>query len=80
MDKLTSANQMTFIERAVATSAFTVSEVIGAGAIVHDKNWFFSAGLFNDDAGRSSTDDEALYAVTPDDDPNIILLRTQLSF
>lgn len=63
MDNLTSANQMTFIERAAVTSAFTISEIIGAGVIVNDKNWSFSAGLFNDDAGQSSSDDEALYAV-----------------
>ncbi len=62
MDNLTSANQMTFIERAAATSAFTVPEIIGVGAMVHDKNWSLSAGLFNDDAGRGSSDDEAMYA------------------
>jgi len=59
LEELTSGNDITFIERSAATSAFATGEIIGAGVLTHGENWSLSTGLFNDDAGRQSSDDEA---------------------
>lgn len=59
LEELTSANYITFIERSAATSAFVTGEIIGLGGFYKGDDWSFAAGAFNDDAGRSSTDDEA---------------------
>ena len=59
LEELTSGNDITFIERSAATSAFATGEIIGAGVSTHGEDWLLSGGLFNDDAGRQSSDDEA---------------------
>jgi len=59
LEELTSGNDITFIERSAATSAFATGEIIGAGVLTHGENWSVSTGLFNDDAGRQSSGDEA---------------------
>ncbi len=59
LEELTSSNDITFIERSSATTAFATTEIIGAGVFAHGENWALSGGLFNDDAGRQSGDDEA---------------------
>jgi phosphate-selective porin OprO/OprP len=58
---LTSSNNITLIERSAPVAAFTVSEIIGIGAMGHGENWTLAAGMFNDDPGTNSTDDEAWY-------------------
>lgn len=59
LEELTSGNDITFIERSAATSAFATGEIIGTGVSTHGESWSLSGGLFNDDAGRQSSDDEA---------------------
>ncbi len=59
LEELTSSNNITFIERSAPTAAFISSYIIGVGASKYSNNWSLTAGLFNDDAGTQSTDDEA---------------------
>lgn len=58
LDDMTSSNDITFIERSAAIEPFSLSEQIGAGVINHGENYHVAVGVFNDDAGRSSSDDE----------------------
>lgn len=59
MEELTSANDITFIERSSVVGSFSTGEQIGAGFFTHGQNWSAAAGMFNDDAGVGSSDDEA---------------------
>lgn len=58
LEDMTSSNDITFIERAAVVGAFGTSQNIGAGVINHGDNHHIALGVFNDDAGRHSTDDE----------------------
>src|SRR5690606_38178507 len=64
LEEMTSGNDITFIERAAATSAFTTGEITGAGAFFDGGHLSLAGGLFRDDAGRQSPDDEAWSAAT----------------
>ncbi len=57
-----SSNDTTFMERASANSAFFQGRAIGLSVLTHREDWFFGAGVFNDDAGTASNDDEAFSA------------------
>lgn len=59
LEDLTSSNYTTFIERNSASSAFGTGEVIGAQVSGHGEGWTLTGGIFNDDEGRTSADDEA---------------------
>lgn len=59
LEELTSSNYITFIERSVATDAFTAGQLLGIDASTHGKHWTLTGGVFNDDPGTSSSDDEA---------------------
>ncbi len=63
LENNTSSNDITFIERSAPTSAFTFSEILGIGGKTHGEKWSLAAGLFNDDVGVQSSDDEAWAAV-----------------
>ena len=58
LEDMTSSNDITFIERASVVGSFGTSENLGAGIIRNGENWIAQAGVFNDDAGVSSSDDE----------------------
>ncbi len=58
LDDMTSSNDITFIERSAAVEPFSLSEQIGAAVIHHGEKHHVAVGVFNDDAGRQSTDDE----------------------
>jgi len=60
LEETMSSNDLSFIERSAAVDSFTSSRKLGLGVLTHDKNWSLAAGIFNDDAGRESNDDEAL--------------------
>ncbi len=57
LENLTSANYITFIERAAPVS-FAQSEQIGIGFNTGGDNWSAGVGVFNDDAGVVGSDDE----------------------
>ena len=59
LEDSTSSNDITFIERAAPVGSFSTSQQIGAGVLHHGNNYHVAAGVFNDDAGRQSSDDEA---------------------
>ena len=58
LEDMTGSNDITFIERAAPVESFSTSEQIGAGVLTHGKKWHAAIGVFNDDAGVQSTDDE----------------------
>ncbi len=58
LEDMTSSNDITFVERAAVVDSFGTSEQIGAGVIHHGDNYHVAAGMFNDDAGKQSSDDE----------------------
>jgi phosphate-selective porin OprO/OprP len=58
LEDMTSSNDITFIERASVVDSFGTSENIGAGVITHGNNHHLAVGVFNDDAGTQSGDDE----------------------
>lgn len=58
LEDMTSSNDTTFIERSAAIEPFSSSEQLGAGVINHGDNHHIAAGIFNDDAGKQSSDDE----------------------
>ncbi len=59
LEDMTSSNDLTFIERAAPVGAFSTSQQIGAGVLHHGNNYHVAVGVFNDDAGTQSSDDEA---------------------
>jgi len=60
LNELTSSNDITFIERSAGIDAFSLSHQLGASLTNHGDNYHVTAGVFNDDAGRESSDDEQL--------------------
>lgn len=62
LDNLTSSKNILFIERASATS-LTPGRNIGLQASTYGDYWTLTGGVFGDDVGASSTDDEQ-YSVT----------------
>ncbi|MEZ5902958.1 MAG: porin [Alphaproteobacteria bacterium] len=86
LDDMTSSNDITFIERSAAIEPFSLSEQIGAGIINHGDNHHIAVGVFNDDAGKQSTDDEqfstsARIAGTPyKKDKNLVHLGGSVSY
>ncbi len=58
MEQNTSSNYIMFLERSAATNAFTRDEEIGFQVLAGSDAWSLQAGVFNDDAGESSADDE----------------------
>lgn len=59
LEQNTSSNYMSFIENSPATNAFTRSEILGAALKGGGKNWSLSGGVYNEDAGVNSSDDES---------------------
>lgn len=59
LEQNTSSNYMTFIENSPATSAFTRSEVLGGTLKGGGDNWSLAGGVYNEDAGVNTTDDES---------------------
>ena len=86
LEETMSSNDISFIERSAAVDSFTSSRKLGLGVLHHDKNWTLAAGVFNDDAGRESDDDEALsvngrFTVAPIiDDNKIVHLGASASY
>jgi len=63
MEDMASSNDMTFIERGAGAAAFALPRQIGLRAAHHnDNNLHIAGGVFNDNAGTESSDDEALSA------------------
>jgi phosphate-selective porin OprO/OprP len=61
MDDMASSNDITFIERGAGALAFALPRQIGLRANYNnDKNFHIAGGVFNDNAGTQSSDDEAL--------------------
>ncbi len=60
LEELGSSNALPLIERSAITTTFAANHIIGLGAIGHGENWSLAGGIFNDDAGVQSTDDESL--------------------
>lgn len=58
LENNTSSNQITFIERAGATNAFAPGRKIGASLATKYENHMFGVGVFNEEAGNSSTGDD----------------------
>ncbi len=61
LEQLTSSNYITFLERSAPIQAFALSERIGLAVNHGRENWSLAAGVYNDDASRNSSDDEAWY-------------------
>lgn len=59
LEQNTSTNYMSFIENSPVTNAFTRDEIIGVGLKGGGDNWSWGAGMFNEDAGTNTADDEA---------------------
>lgn len=55
-----SSNYLTFIEPSSVTSSFLTGEIIGLAAFGGGENWSLAGGIFNDDPGIQSSDDEAI--------------------
>ncbi len=59
LEQNTSTNYMEFIENAPVTNAFTRGEIIGAALKGGGDNWSLAGGLFNEDPGTNTADEEA---------------------
>lgn len=59
-EEMSSSNDITFIERAGVTTSFVSAHQIGVAAHAGGQRWSLAGGIFNDDAGVTSNDDEAL--------------------
>lgn len=59
LEQNTSSNYMEFIELAPVSNAFTRDEIIGAAAKAGGENWSLTGGVFNEDAGVNTSDDES---------------------
>ena len=60
MEDMASSNDITFIERGAGAAAFALPRQLGLRATTHNsKNFHAAAGIFNDNAGTQSSDDEA---------------------
>ncbi len=61
LEDMASSNDITFIERGAGALAFALPRQIGLRANYNnDENFHIAGGVFNDNAGTQSTDDEAL--------------------
>jgi len=59
LEELNSSKDTALLERASASDAFAPGRAIGLSGSTHGDRWTASAGVFNDDPGTSSSDDEA---------------------
>jgi phosphate-selective porin OprO/OprP len=59
LEQNTSSNYMSFTELSPASNAFTRDEIIGLGLKGGGDNWSLAGGVFNEDPGINTTDDEA---------------------
>ncbi len=60
LEQNTSTNYMSFTELSPASNAFTRDETIGLGLKSGGDNWSLAGGVFNEDPGNNTTDDEAV--------------------
>lgn len=60
LEQNTSSNYMSFAELSPVSSAFTRDEIIGLGLKSGGENWSLAGGVFNEDPGINTTDDEAV--------------------
>ena len=58
LEQNTSTNYMSFTELSPASLAFTRDEIIGLGLKSGGENWSLAGGVFNEDPGNNTTDDE----------------------
>ena len=58
MENNVSSNYIMFMERSSATNAFTRSEILGVNVMSGGDDWSFNAGIFNEDAGNTSTGED----------------------
>lgn len=58
LEELNSSKDAPFIERAASNDAFAPGRAIGLSASTYGERWTASAGIFNEDPGVSSDDDE----------------------
>ena len=82
-----SSNDITFIERSAGAAAFALPRQIGVrGAYNNGENFHIAGGVFNDNAGTQSTDDEAFSAsariagLPYQNDKNLIHLGASASY
>lgn len=60
LEQNTSTNYMSFTELSPASNAFTRDEIIGLALKSGGDNWSLAGGVFNEDPGNNTTDDEAV--------------------
>lgn len=60
LEQNTSTNYQSFTELSPASSAFTRDEIIGLALKSGGDNWSLAGGVFNEDPGNNTTDDEAV--------------------
>lgn len=60
LEQNTSTNYMSFAELSPASNAFTRDEIIGLALKGGGENWSLAGGVFNEDPGNNTTDDEAV--------------------
>jgi phosphate-selective porin OprO/OprP len=60
LEQNTSSNYMSFTELSPASNAFTRDEIIGLALKSGGENWSLAGGVFNEDPGINSSDDEAV--------------------
>jgi phosphate-selective porin OprO/OprP len=63
LEENTSSNYIQFIERAAPVSAFARDEELGTAIRMGDDNWSFATGIWNEDAGNTSTADDEAWSV-----------------
>lgn len=59
LEKLTSSNHITFIERSLPTNVFETPHILGIQAYGGNTHYSWALGLHNDNAATKSNDDEA---------------------
>ncbi|MCC6598753.1 MAG: TMF family protein [Alphaproteobacteria bacterium] len=62
MEQATSSNYITMIERSPVTNAFTRGEILGGALKGGGENWSLAGGVYNEDAGVNTSDDEGVSA------------------
>jgi len=60
LEEHSSSKDITFLERASANDAFFDGRAIGFSGTTYGEQWRVNAGVFNDDPGTNSSDDEAI--------------------
>ncbi len=58
MEQNTSSNTLLFTERSSATNAFSTGEILGLNVLAGGDSWALGAGIFNEDAGNTSTGED----------------------